>query len=600
VFPAENAFFLADTLGFPLDLTQLIVEEKGWTIDMSGFEELMSLQREKSRGTGKLLGNTQDKVSGEGDESIVPSFSLGVEELADLQRRGIPATQDYEKYLLTFPTPPCARIQAIVLPPATPSSSSNVEYIGLILDKTPFYAEAGGQVADRGYLEITQCNSSVSHHLPIRVRVMDTQRFGLYILHICKGNRGDSSLHSLFSVGTTVTCEVDAQRRHEIIPNHTMTHALNFVLNSVLGEGVEQKGSLVSPEKLRFDFTSRNAIAPHLLSEIQQRVNTMIHNGLIVDTGSIPLALGKAIPGAQAVFGEVYPDPVRVVAIGATVSDIVASPSDPRWSDISIEFCGGLHLTNTKDARAFVVIEEGSVSRGIRRITALTGDTALVSLDRAKEIQHTFDEICISFERFGSFLHQKQEDLDNIGQQVTVLQRALDNRDLPHVFKVKLRSDVEELQKRMSSLRNRINERVTDSGIATVVQSAADLAERGQHHGVFVLTGESYFDQKVLRRLTNELSRVAPSVSYFLILSNGSRLNCIAHVSSPSSPHQSQGSLSIATRPSLSAKEWVVGVLEGLGGKGGGKEESAQGSLGDASLLEEVREKATAYLQGQR
>merc|ERR1711871_1793690 len=182
-----------------------------------------------------------------------------------------------------------------------------------------------------------------------------------------------------------VFAKVDTSRRSKIAPNHTGTHIMNFALRQVLGPEVDQKGSIVTSDKLRFDFNAK-AMKPEQVAEVERIVNEQIQKDLAVDCKVVPLAAARSINTLRAVFGETYPDPVRVVSVGQKVDDLVADPDNEEWKGFSVELCGGTHITSSKQMQAFVVVEESGISKGVRRITALTRDAALHAIEEGKKL----------------------------------------------------------------------------------------------------------------------------------------------------------------------------------------------------------------------
>lgn len=321
-FPGERAFYLYDSLGFPIDLTQLMAAELGFTVDVPAFVNAMNSQKERSRTVARAK-----TLAG------IENLSLGAEQTSYLQKLNILPTDDSSKYLNCFDeaatsTPKVSSVKAVYTKNGFKSSISyddlvsnnhdEIKSIGFILDSTPFYAEAGGQVADNGQLVINFGSKEIVFD------VVDVQSFAGYSLHICIPNLDESSKiqsNEQFSVNDAkVTCQVNFQRRRKIVPNHTMTHVLNFALREVLTSEIDQKGSLVSDEKLRFDFSLNRAMKSNEIEAVELKVNQVISQGYSVSSKTIPLAEAKSINGLRAVFGEVYPDPVRVISVGAPVS----------------------------------------------------------------------------------------------------------------------------------------------------------------------------------------------------------------------------------------------------------------------------------------
>jgi alanyl-tRNA synthetase len=180
--------------------------------------------------------------------------------------------------------------------------------------------------------------------------------------------------------GYAVSAAVDYGRRGRVAPNHTLTHVLNLALRNALGEHVEQRGSLVDADKLRFDFAHPKAMTDAELAAVEAAVAAAVAAKLAVHAKEVPLAAAKAIRGLRAVFGEQYPDPVRVVSVGATVEALLAAPGDAAWEAQSVEFCGGTHLSNTAEADAFALLSEEGIATGIRRIVGVTGEAARAAI----------------------------------------------------------------------------------------------------------------------------------------------------------------------------------------------------------------------------
>lgn len=313
----EEAFKLHDTYGFPLDLTVEIAEENNLKVDVDGFNKCMEEQKQTARE------NRKDGSSWDGAESFEidvdkPTEFIGYDTLeAD------------------------GKILAIVTEGEASNEISKGENGIIVTDKTPFYAEMGGQVGDKG--KITNGDSNI--------KVTDTTKDGngLYYHHV-------EVTDGKFTVGDTVKLSVCEKCRRAIERNHSATHLLHKALKEVLGDHVAQAGSLVTPERLRFDFTHFEAMTKDELSEAEKKVNEAILSALPVTIKELPIDEAKKL-GAEAQFGEKYGAVVRVVSMG----------------DYSIEFCGGCHLKNTAQAGLFKILSEGGVASGVRRIEAVTG-----------------------------------------------------------------------------------------------------------------------------------------------------------------------------------------------------------------------------------
>ncbi|WJI17116.1 alanine--tRNA ligase [Pseudoxanthomonas winnipegensis] len=323
--PGADAFRLYDTYGFPVDLTADIARERGMDVDMAGFEAAMEQQRQTARAAGKFSGGTA--LPAELVAQLTPTEFLGYDQL---QADGL-------------------RIVAL-LHDGRPVQRLEAGQSGLVLlDRTPFYAESGGQVGDTGRLQGAGGAFAVSDTLKLAGQF--------------HGHLGQVE-HGALAVGDVVAGEIDAQRRGATILNHSATHLLHAALRSLLGTHVQQKGSLVAPDRLRFDFSHFQPVSPAELAEIERRVNAEVranHQAEIHNMG-----MQEALDfGAMALFGEKYGERVRVLRMG----------------DTSTELCGGTHVQRTGDIGLFKIVSESGVSAGVRRIEAVTGQGALDYVD---------------------------------------------------------------------------------------------------------------------------------------------------------------------------------------------------------------------------
>lgn len=354
IISANDAFRLYDTYGFPIDLTRIMAEERAMQVDLAGYEKLMEEARERSRAVDK---NVSAAV-----------LNLPPDVIAKLADQKIVATEDHAKFQLA---PIQAKVRAIWTGTQLEQSiSADGQQVALILDHTNFYAEMGGQVGDTGEIQ--------SHGGAI-FTVTATHAVAGYVLHIGQLQSGKISV--LEKALVTVK-----GGRERTMKNHTSTHLANWALREVLGEDVHQKGSLVDPEKLRFDFVHSKAVSDDELSRVEKLVTEYIARKAPVYAVEAPQEQALKIAGLRAVFGEKYPPKVRVVSVGAPVEELLADPANPKWRNYAIEFCGGTHLGNSADAEAFVVSSEESVSKGIRRIVALTGPAAKAALASGKQV----------------------------------------------------------------------------------------------------------------------------------------------------------------------------------------------------------------------
>ena len=324
----NDVFRLYDTYGFPVDLTRILAEENGLTLDLPGFEKLMEAQRERARAASKFASQTFDDhdwiIMNEGDDSDF----VGYEELA------------IETHIMRY----------------------HVEdkQIRIVLKNTPFYAESGGQVGDRGFLVIDD----------MQLEVLDTQKDGDHIIHICN-KPGHFNPQS-----DKVLAEVVSFKRQDTQKNHTATHLLHAALRSVLGNHVNQAGSLVETDRLRFDFTHFERISPAQLREIETIVNHKIQQNLPLEITHEKYTKAKE-KGAMALFGEKYGDIVRTVHI----------------PNFSLELCGGTHVRATGEIGLFVITSESSIASGVRRIEAITGTKAIEFALTAHDVLQSLNEL---------------------------------------------------------------------------------------------------------------------------------------------------------------------------------------------------------------
>lgn len=325
VVPGDVVFKLYDTYGFPMDLTADIARERELTIDEAGFEREMEAQRERARSASAF---------GMDYNSLVKVDSA-------TEFLGYEATEASAKIIALY------------------HDGQPVDQLGegqegvIVLDRTPFYAESGGQVGDSGYI---QAGSA-------RFDVRDTTKTGGAFLH-----HGVVATGALV-IGSAVQTKVDADVQHATALNHSATHLLHEALRQVLGEHVQQKGSLVDSQRLRFDFSHFEAVKPEQLKALEDIVNREVRRNTPVQTELTDIETAKA-KGAMALFGEKYGDTVRVLTMGG---------------DFSVELCGGIHAKRTGDISVFKIISEGGVASGVRRIEAVTGAAALAYLNAAEE-----------------------------------------------------------------------------------------------------------------------------------------------------------------------------------------------------------------------
>ncbi len=331
VLSGENTFKLYDTYGFPIDLTIEILEEKGFTVDEEGFKEAMEVQRQKAR-------DAREETNYMGaDVTIYQSIDAAIE----------------SKFVGYHDLTHDSKVTVLTTADALVDELKEGMEGTILVEETPFYATMGGQVADTGVIRTANAEFVVEDTIKLQ---------GTKIGHVGKMTKGS------IKVGETVTLAVDEARRNLIANNHSATHLMQKALRMVLGNHVEQAGSLVDPDKLRFDFTHFSPMTPEEITKVEEIVNQEIQNGLDVVTNEMTIDEAKKT-GAMALFGEKYGDTVRVVQMG----------------DFSSELCGGTHVKNTSNISAFKIVSESGVAAGVRRIEALTGAGLIAHFNQVEE-----------------------------------------------------------------------------------------------------------------------------------------------------------------------------------------------------------------------
>jgi len=526
----KEAFFLYDSLGFPFDLTTLMASEAGLTIDSEGFEVEMETQRQRSR-------DARNASRGNGDVRL----EFIAEQTAYLSSKSIPATDDAEKFDPDVVAE--SEIMAIFTEDGFVDDIEEGVYAGLVLRSTSFYAEAGGQDPDYGTIE---ANDGI-------FKVEDVQTYGGYILHTGRLLEGSAKING------SVKCKVDYERRNKIAPNHTMTHVLNAGLRKVLGDGVEQRGSLCNEEKLRFDFSHKKALSLEELSEVEMFVRQVVDMSEPVNDVVMPLADAQKIDGVQAVFGEVYPDPVRVVSVGEKT--------------VSVEFCGGTHISNTLEAGAFVLIEETAVAKGVRRISGITGMAAIDAI-----------MLGVKMDEKVSKAESLDNDVSQIEEAAINLRKDLDGAVISAALKVELRGRLEKLQKKAVEKKKAQLARRVDMVLNELKKKVMKASAEGEK--VVIESVDIGADGKAANRIVDAIKKVAPDVAFLGIseedVGSGGKVLCFALVPE------------VLTKEGYSASDWIKATLEVCGGRGGGRPTNAQGqapACEDISILEEAAQK---------
>ena len=533
---ADDAFRLHDTSGFPIDLTQVMAEEAGMTVDVAGYEALMEAAREKSRAAG-------------GTET---GMHFPPDAIAKLEELTIKPTDDHGKF---GGKPTNATLMAIWngknFDESVEADSSAL--LAFIFDKTPMYAEMGGQVADHG-----------SFHIDGAVYLIeDVQRAGSYVLHIGRLK------HGRMACGATGQLMLERDRRDAIRSNHSATHALNLALRAVAGDDVEQKGSLVDDEKLRFDYAAKAPLTTEQIKDVERRVNASITANLTVDAREVPLETARKINGVRAVFGERYPDPVRVVSIGATVAELVAKPDNPKWKDLSIEFCGGTHLGSMGEAKQFVLVSEGGLAAGVRRVFALTGPRAMAAQMAADGLMQRIKD-------------STKLDGEALAKEIADISKMTESLELGAVAKVELDRALEPLREKAKAARKQAEGASRDAAVAQARTLVVQHAANASKPLVAMINGADA--PALLAAIDAARAKLTETPILFL------------------SPDFDGGKVAIAaTCPKsaidkgLKAGDWVKAAAQACGGAGGGRPDTAQAGGKDPSKSREALDAASAF-----
>jgi alanyl-tRNA synthetase len=536
---ADNAFKLYDTYGFPVDLTQVMAAERGMTVDMEGFDRLMEQARERSRGVGggaDLKASLVDVVQKHGGELGATAF-VG--------------------YEITELMPRSTRLHLFVERDGAFVAADRAERgqrVAVVVDQTPFYAEAGGQVGDSGTLQVAGDGGG-------RVSIDTTVRVGEVIFHL------GTVVAPIAAGAHNVALAVDRVRRARIMANHTSTHVMNLKLRAVLGDHVQQKGSLVDESRLRFDFSHNAAMTPEEIDRVEEGVTHDIAADLPVYTEHVPQDEAVRVNTLRAVFGEKYPPTVRVVSIGVPVQDLLSDPKNAEWMRYSVEFCGGTHLATTGDAEGFVIVGEEGVAKGVRRLTALTGAAAHQAAAEAEALQNRLDMV----NRSGSAGEGQ------LRSTVAELTRAMGETQLPLRARGRLQQGLAELQARLKQIEK--DKSKTSAG--EVVELARHIAEAGDDE-VIVARLEGA-DAGALRTAMDVIRKKRPEAAMLLAGVAGEKVALLASV-----PPEK-------VKAGLKAGDWIKAVAPIVGGGGGGRPDMAQAGGKDPSKLDEALDAAREF-----
>ena len=446
----DSAFTLYDTYGFPLELTRDIAAENGIAVDVDGFKKAMEEQKKRAKEAGNfgsVMVGGGDSVLLELEKNVEPTNFVGY---------------DHSESDST--------VLAIIKKDELASSAVGGEKVDIILSNTPFYAETGGQVGDTGKLFSSD----------VEIEVYDTVKASYFSVHRCVIKSGK------LEVNDTIKAEVDKKRRMAIARNHSATHLLHAALHKVLGEHALQAGSVVDPDRLRFDFSHFQAVSQEEIREIENEVNLMVLDDHKATTDETDIENARKM-GATALFGEKYGDNVRVVKMG----------------DASIELCGGTHLTHTSQIGLFKIISESSIGAGLRRMEAVTGECALAYLHNLEDqirsaseaLGAPVSELISAAQRTLQNFRDTQKELETFKSKAAadkagdIADSAEDINGIKCVISTIPTVDVPTLQKLADSVVDKLRScvvvlaGVADGRIMFVCKVTPDLASKGFHAG---------------------------------------------------------------------------------------------------------------------
>jgi alanyl-tRNA synthetase len=489
--PGDVVFKLYDTFGFPVDLTADIVEKDGYTVDQAGFERCMEEQRRQAR----------EHWKGSGEEGIAAIYKQLAEEGLVTEFSGYDKTEDF------------GSVVAILKDGKRVDRAESGDKVEVFTSITPFYGESGGQSGDTGIMK----NDGMRARVVNAVRVLPE-----LISHISEIESGN------LRVGDNVELHINAEARQAACLNHSATHILQAVLGRILGDHVEQAGSLVTPERLRFDFTHFSALSKEELKQVEDEVNRCIRANRGVTTKVMETEEAVAA-GAKALFGEKYADKVRVVQMG----------------DISMELCGGTHVSASGDIGLFKIVQESGIAAGVRRIEAVTGEKAL-------------EEV-----------YRRQKMVDDMAALVKTEPNRLQQRIK------KLVEQQRELEREIETLQDRLEaERAAEMADNTIKVGDVDLL-------IARLDG---LDGKKLREQCDKLRDRLHSGVIVLAGANDNKVALLVAVSKDLTPR-------------IKAGDIIKPLAEMVGGRGGGRPDLAQAGGADVGAIDPMLEKAPQVIE---
>ncbi|HNQ24481.1 MAG TPA: alanine--tRNA ligase [Phycisphaerae bacterium] len=542
----DDAFRLHDTYGFPIDLTELMAEERGLTVDIGEYERLMDEARERARVGGDAL----DPRLREQEEKAVEKA------LGEARKRGLKTTDDSFKYN----DPPVCTAEVV----------SVVQVGGNVVMNTTctcFYSESGGQVSDTGTVT-TDAGE---------MRVTRAEKRRDFVVHFGSMTRGD------IRAGSKCRIEVSAERARTM-KNHTSTHMLNWALREVLGSHIQQKGSLVDPEKTRFDFSHPKALTIDEIIRVERLVNERIAADQPVNIRVVEKDKALKINTLRAVFGETYPDQVRVVSVGGDIDAMLANPTSPEWMKYPVEFCGGTHLKRSSEAQCFVLVSEEAVAKGIRRLVAITAQAARDAAAKGAELLTRLHTLESQAERVPTRSGARADapPADAFADAVGALQREIQDAVIPLRVRHELREKLAELQK---TAKKQEKQAASATGEAIMQRVAELLAAAETVAGLTVVVGEvPPAAPDALRGAIDWIRQKTPASAVLFACAENDKVTLIAGMS-----HD-------AVKRGLKAGDLIKEIAPLVGGRGGGRPDMAQGGGTDPAGVPTALDRAKAWI----
>jgi alanyl-tRNA synthetase len=504
----QDAFTLYDTYGFPLELTQEIAEEQGITVDLDGFEVAMKEQQTRAKEAHQTIDLTVQGSLDKLAETIQITEFVGYAELSSL-----------------------AKVEVILIDGKSVEEAVAGTEVQVVLNRTPFYAESGGQIGDKGYLlDENQGNSQAGRLFhnggnaeSLLVRIDDVKKESDFFVHFGIVERGT------LKVNDSVTAKIDNSGRRRVQANHTATHLLQAALRQIVDDSISQAGSLVSFDRLRFDFNSPRAVTASELEQIEDTINSWIAEAHVAEVAEMPIAQARE-KGAIAMFGEKYGDVVRVI----------------DFPGVSMELCGGTHVSNTAEIGLFKIVSEAGVASGIRRIEAVSGQAVL------------------------DYLNVRDKVVRDLGDRFKAKPEELPNRI------TNLQNELKDTQKQLAAVKSEL-------AIAKSDQLLAQAESIGEFKIIIAQLGD--VDTEALKTAAERLQqKLGNSAVVLASIPEPDKVSLVAAFSPE------------VNKKGLQAGKFIGGIAQICGGKGGGRPNLAQAGGRDASKLQEALESARNLL----